>query len=157
MLPTKQDSKALARDAALVAAQILPLEDLAALHGMPQTELLERLKDPTLRASIERELAQLKVSGALAEARATKLLNAALDSLEETLSGRELSWSAVVKISELLMSVSGARERRKERVDPAQNSFSIIIHLQSEPVALTAKPGAVIDMGDAEVIGRRGS
>jgi len=77
---TTGDEK-LAADLALLSADVLTLDEVAARAGVGPATVLARLEDPDFSKLVEVEIARSKLSGATGQAKATAIRDKALDLL----------------------------------------------------------------------------
>lgn len=116
MLPPNANPQRVTHILALVAAGVLGHEDGAASLGWSEDMLIDALGDPSVRATVDKRLAEIKENGEAAAAKAGNVLDRVIERLKEIINGDEqISAGTTLKIGEFLQSVAGDREQRVRR------------------------------------------
>ena len=137
------DDKALVHDLALVAAEVLTVEEAAARAGLAVDDVLSRFDDPDLMQRVEAEAVRLKLTGATGQAKATALRDKLLVLLAAKVDGE----STPRVLIDALNVVKGIAAREDDTKAVGGFSLNIIMPGAGVPV------GQVVDMVTREVGG----
>lgn len=135
-------------NAALYAAGLLTVEDLAAAHHMDVGTALAWLADPEVAADVDARAVVHRQSGKFARAQAGDLLTSSMSKLQALVDGGELSAATLVRIADIAARVSGLLAPDKSE-PVGKTAFSVVINLTERPAAKAALK--VIDAVTGEV------
>lgn len=143
---TKQHDDSLMADLALVKVGALTTQQVGALHGMSESEIVTQIKaDPDLLPAVDARAADLRKSGEAIEHKATAGLHHVVDRLNDVVADPDTSDSSVVRAGELLNKLSGqadkvgVRTRVKEGAGGETFVLNITLAGSNEPITISGE------------------
>jgi hypothetical protein len=134
---------ALARDLALVNAEAMSMDEVAARAGRPVEEIIALLDDPELISLVEREAVGGRLNGATAQAKAAAIRDRALTLLASKIN-EDMSVRGLIDVIGAVRPIAAREETSKGA------AFSLIINLGS---SLSNGSADVVDVQARDIEG----
>lgn len=127
LIPSEDLPPGFVDDAARYVAGLLSLDDVAALHSISATTVMDRLAAPEVAAQVEGRAVDHRQSGSLARGRAVVLLNATVEQLQLRVDEGQLGAATLVRIADMAAKVAGVTaEKTPSPAEGARFSVNII-------------------------------